>query len=193
MLPALRPRLAILSHRRGGAQTARTAPVPQRSPVPGPAASAPSSPNNPTPCSHGSAGLGKAAVSRWSLRASAQRCHGARTLSLRTGAVAVLGRAPLEEGSAGERFPERCERPLNPSSVLPRTAWCQLSTETGGLAAAAHLGLPAAKEQNEMMFHGQRGEDKRKRIWGLGMSELLWAVLSTSSHSCRLLCLIINA
>lgn len=118
MLSALRPRPEILSHGRGGAQTARTAPVPRRSPVPRPAASAASSPNHPTPCSHGSAGLGKAAVSRWSLRASAQRCHGPRTLSLRTGAVTVLGRAPLEEGSAGEKFTEDCERPLNPSSAV---------------------------------------------------------------------------
>lgn len=106
-----------------------------------------------------------------------------------------MGQAPLEEGSAGERFlvTEHCERPLNPSSALPHTDRRPLSTETGGLTAAAHLGLPAAKKQREMMSHGQRGEDKRKRIWDLGMSELLWAVLSTTSHLCQLLCLIINA
>lgn len=147
----------------------------------------------PPLCSHCSAGLGKAHVSRWSLRAAARRGHGRRTLPLRAGVVTVLGQAPLEEGSAGERFPvtENRERPLNPSSALPRTGWCQLSA--GLTAAAAHLGLPAAKKQSEVMSRGERGGDKRKRIWVLGMSELLWAVLSITSHSYQLLCLIINA
>lgn len=48
-LAALRRWPEILSHRRGDCQTARTAPVPRRSPVPRPAASALSSPNHPIP------------------------------------------------------------------------------------------------------------------------------------------------
>lgn len=118
---ALRPRPGILSHRRGGCQTART-PLELC-----PAASALHPQTIPAPARSvlPAGNSRRVPVGPQSHRPAVTGPH----LVPRAGAVTGLGQAPLEEGSAGERFPgtEKCERPLNPSNAPPHTGWCQLS------------------------------------------------------------------